>query len=58
MDENYLYQYDPIQSNNQCNGGIAVNPDQNNPSAKFRPIISRLEFFFLEGGLSRQHSLL
>ena len=49
MDENYLYQYDPVQSNNQCNGGIAVNPGQNIPSVKFRPIISRLDFFFWGG---------
>ena len=50
MDENWLYHYDPKQSNNQCSGGIAAHPGQSIPSAKFRWNISRLEFF-----RSRQH---
>ena len=45
MDENWLYHYDPRQSNNQCSGGIAAQRDQNISSTKFRWNISRLEFF-------------
>ena len=45
MDENWLYHYDPRQSNNQCSGGIAAHPDQNFPRAKFVWNITRLNFF-------------
>ena len=45
MDENWLYHYDSRQSKNHYISGIAVHPDQNISSAKFRWKLSRLEFF-------------